>query len=153
MLKILLVILFLFVGGTGLVFCGIAGYFMAQNARPHFWKKTDCTITSSSVFARKSRAHDYVFKVEYQYVYEGRSYSSAVYQPNHAATRYETPMRELVKKYPAGSRALCLVNPSNPNEAALAPGTLTPEPYMLFPFIVVAVGIVGLVKIWRRQES
>lgn len=112
-----------------LIFMAVGGWlFWSMTLRPvlrtleaQTWPEVPCTVTESHVEeSSDSDGTTYKAVVTYNYLYEGRELTSSRYDfTNFYSSGYDGKA-ELVARYPAGSRAVAYVNPSNPSEAVLA---------------------------------
>ncbi len=85
------------------------------------WEPTPCEILSSEVVeVWKEDAEKYDASVQYRYLFGSWEYVG------EKCVAYGTPMRrrssveKKIKKYPAGSQAICYVNPEHPDQAVLS---------------------------------
>lgn len=144
-----------------LVFIGMGGLFTAWLVRDGLrdletrrWVKTECVILESSVQESRGGAgtdRGYRFQVRYQYTFDGReSTGSRHLRQNKAYSDYSQALR-LREKYPADTKAVCLVNPRDPAEAVLENGSMWFIALALFPLLFVAVGAGVLWFAWRGR--
>jgi hypothetical protein len=85
------------------------------------WPEMPCTVVESHVEeSSDSDGTTYKAVVTFTYAYKGRDYTSSRYDfTNFYSSGYDGKAK-LVARYPAGSRTVAFVNPSNPSEAVLA---------------------------------
>lgn len=84
------------------------------------WPEVPCTIVESHV--AESSGDDgstYKVAVTFTYNYEGRDYTSDRYDFTSFYSSGYDGKAEVVARYPAGSRTIAYVNPSDPSEAVL----------------------------------
>jgi Protein of unknown function (DUF3592) len=84
------------------------------------WPEVPCTVVESHVEeSSDSDGSTYKAVVTFNYLYEGREFTSSRWDfTDFSSSGYEGKA-EVVARYPAGSRAVAYVNPSNPSEAVL----------------------------------
>lgn len=144
------VILLVFLA-LGCFFSYLVARGVLRSARTYGWRETPCEIVTSRV-ARNPASADpdeaFVFDVEYRYALEGREYASRQYQPGYSGSDEVADAARLAQQYPAGSRAVCYVDPKNPQNAALRRPTLWAVAVILFPLVFVVVGAGGLLAVW-----
>ena len=149
--------IFLIVGAALLV---AFGWMVANDARPWFWRPTDCTILESSADDRLDRAgrrDAFVFTVRYAYEFDGISRTSDRFTSQDKRFQFVNDAERLVEKYRDDTRARCWVNPAAPADAVLERQPLWMAIALLFPLVFVAIGAVGLVAVFRgklfRQDT
>lgn len=142
---------------------GVLGYFIA--VRPlmlwfdaRSWPETSCEIVSSSVGSHRSTSGSgssrststtYSVDITYRYTVGGREYRSDRYEVMGASSSGRSRKEQVVARYPAGSRAVCYVNPKDPTEALL---NRSLSPFLLvglIPLLFFVVGAGGLVHLLR----
>jgi hypothetical protein len=111
-----------------LIFMGVGGaLFWFLTLRPvlrvldaQTWPEVPCTVVESHVAeSSDSDGTTYKVAVTFNYLYEGRELTSSRYDfTDFYSSGYEGKA-EVVAGYPAGSRTVAYVNPSNPSEAVL----------------------------------
>jgi len=123
-----------FLGGF-LVVIGAAiggvGAFLWSRAREQFgWDAVEGTISAAAV---DFDWEDYRPRVEYTYVYRGRTFRGARLRSLALSVNWSGPARRAVAKYPVGSAVTVFVNPKYPLESVLERGG-DPKfiPFMLF---------------------
>jgi hypothetical protein len=85
------------------------------------WPEVPCTIVESHVDeSSDSDGTTYKVAVTFNYLYEGRELTSSRYDFTSFYSSGYDGKAEVVARYPAGSRSVAYVNPSNPSEAVLA---------------------------------
>jgi hypothetical protein len=111
-------LVFMIAGGALLWFMTIRPVLRVLDAQT--WPEVTCTVAESHVEeSSDSDGTTYKAVVTFSYVYEGRGYTSSRYDfTDFYSSGYEGKA-EVVARYPAGSRAVAYVNPSNPAEAVL----------------------------------
>lgn len=117
------------------------------------WVQVPCTIISSEVRSYRDSEGDTQHRADvfYRYTFQGREFRSNQHRFHSLSTTESS--RSVAATYPAGSTAVCYVNPSDPTEAVLerefTPGLL----FGLFPLLFVAVGGIGLTYQLRRRPA
>jgi len=85
------------------------------------WEPVPCEIISSKIIELPGeKEKQYTVDVRYRYKYSGRNHTSeklSLFQPPVKSLKSSD---KIVKKYPAETRSICYVNPSNPEEAILS---------------------------------
>ena len=144
-----LILLFFF--GLGGFFTYLVGRSVFSAARTYSWAQMPCEIVSSRVVRNPPSADPdeaFVFDVLYRYDRDGRRYTSRQFQPGYSGSKEVAEAARLVERYPAGARAVCYVDPGNPQNAALKRPSLWNAAIVLFPLVFVLVGAVGLAAVW-----
>ena len=109
------------------------------------WKKTECTILSSRVQIHDSDDGDtYSADILYSYEADGRNYRSSRYNFMSGSSSGYSGKREIVNRYPEGSRAVCYVNPDDPSEAVLSKSLGGMAWFAILPLIFTIVGGAGI---------
>jgi hypothetical protein len=130
----------------------IARDFLARVKR-RTWQSVLCTILQSRVKETDDSDHPYVFQVQYEYQYKGRSYKADSYAVDYRGSDSYDKTAKLAHRYALQSPQRCYVNPETPQQAVLARGGLWFGLLMLFPLIFVAIGLGGMIAIWRRAGN
>jgi len=84
------------------------------------WEKTvakSSPATTAKKNERGQRTAVFIFEVKYRYTYGGQQFSSEQYKPGTEASDNYSQIARLTAHYPAGSSAVCYVNPSRPAQA------------------------------------
>lgn len=135
-------------------FSGLLVYSFFRMAATYAWEERDCTILSSRVEEHTEETGKfYSFQVLYSYTVGGWRYTGDVYRFDSSSSSDIGEARRLVDRYPAGSRALCYVNPRNPSSSMLRrPGFWV---YLFFPFsvLIAAVTGFGLYGLWKPRGA
>ena len=118
--------------------------------RAYTWTKTDCVIESS---AMKEKGDSAEFDVRYSYRFGGRNYTGTHYTVGISASTSTASVQRVVQQYPKGAPAFCYVNPSSPAESALRRGNLWPLFFGLIPLVFIAVGVGGIIAVWRAKPA
>lgn len=103
------------------------GFFYALTVRPMLlaysarqWLPTPCVIDSSEVVSHSdSDGSTYSVAITYSYRFAGQPYTSQRYHFGVGSTGGRKGKDDIVRRFPAGSEAVCYVNPAAPQEAVL----------------------------------
>lgn len=145
-------VFFLFFLGMGCLFVGLIAREAVAGLRTWTWTRADCEITRSGVREtdqRGRRTADYYLDVQYRYSLNGRSFSSERRTLKPAGFSDYGKVERLAESYPVGAHTTCYVNPAMPQEAVLERGSLLFPLLVLFPFIFVGIGAIGIYSAWR----
>jgi hypothetical protein len=104
------------------------------------WPATPCVIVSSGVRGEPG-SHGYVYSVNIAYTYHarGREFTGDRYQFVTGASSGYAAKAAVAERYPAGTNAVCYVNPADPGDAVIERG-FTGDMWWAFlslPFIVI----------------
>jgi Protein of unknown function (DUF3592) len=139
----------------GLAFTGIMLWSIAQTLRPYFWKTTPCTILQSERatdgLERTSNSGEPIV-IRYRYEAGGRAYESTRLDKGIKRSIDSNEVERLLFKYAADTNSICYVNASNPEEAVLRRGSLWPALFIFLPLVFVAVGVGGIIAVWRGEK-
>ena len=137
----------------GLVFTAFLGKAAMETVRPYFWDRTDCVIESSAVRESADSAQDdgAVFDVRYTYRINGRNYTGTRFSMGMSSSMSAGRAERAAQRYAAGSRTACYVNSSSPAESTLERGSLWSLLFMLIPLVFVAIGVGGIIGVWRAK--
>jgi hypothetical protein len=138
---------FALAGFAVLFFIGKAGW---ETIRSYSWTRTDCVIESS---AMKETGDGAEFVVRYSYRFDGRNYTGTRDAIGISNSANADSVQRAVQRYPKGAAAVCFVNPSSPGESALRRGVLWPLVFGLIPLVFIAVGVGGIIAVWRAKPA
>lgn len=137
----------------GLLFAGIGGYlYMDQQAAIENSERIEATVVNSHVQVDEgtgTEADSYYPVVEYEYTYDGQTYTSDNVFPGVGSSSTSlSRAREIVDDYQQGDQVTAYVNPDDPQEAYLIEET---DSLFHFAFIgagglAVLLGIGGIVR-------
>lgn len=105
------------------------------------WDKTPCTVVSSRVKSHSGKSTTYSVDILYRYEVAGKEYKSNRYNSMGGSSSGRDGKQKVVARYPAGSKAVCYVNPKNPQESVLEPGLGWWGFLALIPLLFFAVGV------------
>ena len=121
------------------------------------WPSVVCHIESSRIVSMRptpSSPMAYRFEIRYRYQFAGVSHVST--RIRHVESS-PTPHREVVlalqQKFPTGAQLRCYVNPSEPSESVLIPGTRAALYSIWFPLLFVVGGGGMLLGLARQKQS
>ena len=137
--------IFAIMGLVFTVFVAKAGF---ETVRPYFWDRTDCVIESS---AANDKGDASEFTVRYAYRFEGRNYSGTQFRTGMSQSMNAAGAERAAQRYAAGTRTTCYVNASSPGESMLERSSLWSLLFMLIPLVFVAVGVGGIIGVWRAK--
>jgi hypothetical protein len=139
----------------GLAFTGVMIWSIGQTLRPYFWKATPCTILQSQRAAddleRTSNSGGPIV-IRYRYEAGGRTYESTRLDKGIKKSIDSSEVERLLFKYAADTNSICYVNASDPEEVVLRRGSLWPALFIFLPLVFVAVGIGGIIAVWRGEK-
>ncbi len=148
--------LFLFVFfSMGTSFFCFMSYSLFKEISSYLWDKTECTVISSSIEEMGTGGHSlYSFKGVYSYSKKGRDYKSDKVSLQYSGSSKYNDAQKLLIKFPAGSKGVCHVNPSNPEEAILTHNVsqLLMLPFLAIPLVFILIGGGGIYGIWSGRN-
>jgi hypothetical protein len=123
--------------------------------RARSWIPTECRITTSETVSQVYTDNTRPIgerrrtlrgpRIEFQYTYDSKSFTSNRYAiVTGLSTGGGGRGVALASKYPAGSAAICYVNPMKPSEAVLDRGLSGDVLFGLAPLLLLVVGLGGL---------
>ncbi len=132
----------------GLLFMGLLLGSGIETARTYRWEATDCTILESSV----NESHDAVhLDVRYAYTFQGQSHTSTQYSKGISQSMTAADANRAAQRLAPGTHTICYVDPSSPDESVLVRGSLWMMFFLLIPLVFVAVGVGGIIGVWRAK--
>jgi hypothetical protein len=121
------------------------------------WVETPCTIVSSQVQSHHGDGGTtYSVDLLYRYTVNGTEYKSSRYHFMGGSSGGYRGKAAIVARFSPGSRAVCYVNPRDPNDAVLERGFTSDLWFGLIPLVFALVGGGGLVysrRLARRERS
>lgn len=149
---------FILMGGAMAYFTVLRPF--ADHRETSRWVETPCTIESSEVRIKHSgKGTRYQVAVRFAYTLNGRAYRSDRYDVFESIlNRYKASDRNdhpdaIVRRYPKGSRAVCYVNPQNPQEAVLSRKIPASAVWGLIPVLFFCAGVGLLVHELRNRSK
>ena len=150
----------------GVLIAAIGGYFVfalyagAQRAKQtRSWVETPCMIVKSQVDEGRPTPNSpvqYLAVVEYEYHFGGTTRRGNRIKRVEGPTSHRRRAEGKVADYPAGSPAVCWVDPHAPGEVILQHDSMAPLYSIWFPglFVVGGLGIaVGAVRNARKPVA
>lgn len=149
--KLFLTLFLLFFGVFGLGFIAFFAYTISGEIATLSWNQVPCRIESSSVLTPShSNGDHYQFKVSYSYDAGGRRRQGAVLSKSYRHSDSYKKAAAHLKKFSAGAKTTCLVNPDNPNDSVLISDVpWVGVPFMIIPLIFMVIGFGGVFMVWR----
>jgi len=133
----------------GLCAASLFGLPIAHNFQVRRWHRVPCIIESSNVI-REELSNElpvptWRTDILYRYPFAGVEYHSNQFSFTETGTLYAPARLAAVARFPAGSTAVCFVNPADPSQAVLtrhfSPGVI----YVLWPLVMMLLGAFALV--------
>jgi hypothetical protein len=139
------------VSGPFLIALGLGGYFaffglpLWSGLRSLTWRETPCVIESGQVRSVKHYVIMTSFTVYwpdivYRYEVDGVAYQANTFNASDVGSPWYYGARGVVRRHPWGMKTTCYVNPSDPNQAALA---RTPSGTHWFGVWPLAIALLG----------
>jgi hypothetical protein len=108
------------------------------------WTATPCTIVSATYregTLGTARHSEYVPVITFAYTVAGRSHQGTRYDLSNSPDMRLPAVQEVVRRYPAGTRTTCYVNPRDESEAVLTRGASRSLTFGLAPIVFFAAGL------------
>lgn len=137
----------------GLMFCG---FFIREGLslwQTRQWTPTPCKILSSTIQEKPDADTQFLFQVHYSYAWEGRTYTSDVFQRGDGGTNDYSKAMILKGRYSQGENKTCYVNPKTPSEAVLEHSSLLIFLLILIPIVFVVVGAGGIYFAFKDKSG
>lgn len=127
--------------GFGLLFIGFMGYFLFQDTAKESWAEVRCRIVSSEVVPASGAGGGFEAVVRFETTTGGRTITGTHQEHDESYTA----ALAVVERHRPGETIMARQNPANREEIVLRPaatnwGKLLILPFMLIPFVFVAVG-------------
>jgi hypothetical protein len=146
------VTLFLFAFfAAGVLFTALVLRELPQQGLTYTWPTAQCAVEfSRGVLDAGVRDSEppYRFDITYRYQWDGREYKGSAISGSGSHFRKWSAVRELEKRYPAGSTATCYVNRDEPSQALLERPKLWLALILPLPLIFVLIGGGGIYFVW-----
>ena len=118
------------------------------------WASVPCEIVSSRVKTHSdSDGNTYRVDVVYRYTYQDRNYTANRYHFATGSSGGYERKAEVVRRLPAGTQAICFVDPADPSEAVLERSLTSDLWFGLIPFVFATFGAGGLIFTFRQNSS
>jgi hypothetical protein len=117
------VLFILLLGGLPLCF-GLWQRF--RELAPRKWPQIEGVVVNSTIKKQQGSpygAHQYIPIIDYEYSYEGKTYSSSKRRAGNYASGASEDAEAIHSRYPAGSRVKVFVDPRDPSNSVLEFGT------------------------------
>lgn len=117
------------------------------------WQSVPCRVLHSEV-----RSHEgddsttYSVHILYEYEFNGRTYRTDRYSFIGGSSSGYKGKRLIVDRYPAGSEALCWIDPTEPSEAVLFRSFSPMMWFGLIPAVFILVGVGGIISTVRGRR-
>jgi hypothetical protein len=137
----LLIGLALFIGGcVATWFFSIKPIIKTLDARD--WPAVPCKIISAELETHTdSDGTSYTFDINYQYIYNGKTYKSDKYAFIPQSKGNHESKLNIVNEYKQAQNPVCYVNPENPPEAVLKRGFHKSLLFAIFPPVLALIGL------------
>jgi len=135
---------FLLVGGGMFGGLFLRPWIGIQQARG--WTETPCTIVSSEVQSHRGSKGGSTYNVAmlYRYAVDGREYKSNRYSFMSGSSNGKEGKSAVVRRFPAGARAVCYVDPHDVYQAVFERGITPDFLFGLFPLLFFFAGAAGI---------
>ena len=120
------------------------------------WRETPCTIVSSQVGEHSdSDGSTYSVDITFAYTVDGVDRQSSSYDFSKGSSSGYDGKKAVVDRYPAGSRAVCYVDPEDPERAVIDRDFSAGYLIGLFPLLFLFAGLGGLIWAvpWSRKQG
>jgi hypothetical protein len=121
------------------------------------WPEVPCVIEASRIVSERptpSSAPAHRVEIRYRYTMAGREHvSTRIRHVEAAPTSHLHVAQAVQQQFPPASQRVCRVNPADPAESVLLPGTRAALYSIWFPLLFVAGGIGMLIGVWRRRRT
>ena len=153
-LLLLMAVIFIALGGCG---CYFFLYRPLQKVmQSSSWITTPATVVKSQLATKSSTQRsridrrDYSIHIDFQYIYQGKSYIGKRYDFFRSLDKYsnggEEAMQKVINRHPIGAEITCLVNPENPSESVVSREIYFPMLISgLVPLLFFVVGFIVLI--------
>ena len=121
------------------------------------WTRSPATVIASTVRSGWVHSHEasipvYCADIVHAYEVNGQKYRSNTYNLTDMRTPSYYGHRNVVRRFPPGSRVNCLVNPSDRFDAVLTRHLSVSLWFALWPVIVAALGLSGIVASFMKRD-
>ena len=135
-------------------FGGVSPLLRSQAAAD--WPEVPCRIDKSFVESHRDSDGGTTYSVEIRFTYEweGRTFHGENYTFGNSSSSGRSSKAAVVRQYPAGSEATCLVNPDDPYEAVITADVgLLPYGIIAFGGVFATVGGGLMIAGFRRKKA
>jgi hypothetical protein len=126
----------------GFAFLAYATRLLVKSNRAKSWPTVQGTVLDSRIRESYSSGEEKSEQIYilYEYAVNGESLRSSVWRLGNVSTSSRSKIaKEILARYPIGARVMVRVNPENPKDAVLEPGSV-PWVWFFFGFIFFVVG-------------
>jgi hypothetical protein len=118
------------------------------------WTPVSCTVISSRVQShRGDKSTTYRVDILYSYEFNGREHRSDRYQFMGGSSSGYKGKAGIVRRYPAGSKRTCYVNPNAPEEAVLERGLTADMWFGAIPAVFMLIGAGGIIGMLKKGRA
>ena len=140
---------FAVIGGTVFTFISLRPALLMLSA--HDWPTVPCEIVRSGVKAHTgNKGTTYSVEILYRYKIEAREVYADRFDFIQGSSSGQSGKNAIVRRFPAGGRAACFVNPSDPTDAVLDRGFRPVMWFGLVPLVFLVIGLTGIASTLRR---
>ncbi len=137
--------------GMGLLFLVLIAQATWRSLGTWRWDRTPCTIQESA--PEPGRDGSYHLRLRYAYSAKGREYTGTRLRLDPPNWSDAGDAERRARRYAAGSRTECFVDPASPGEAVLERSAPWFALFLLLPLVFVAVGAGGIYGVWKGGGS
>ncbi len=123
----------------GLIFAALMVKDISRSHQVARWRSVPCTILSAEGIDNGGD-NPYAFGVRYHYEIDGQSHTGQRFRRKNYSTGDYADVQTLLDRYPPDSRATCLVNPDDPNDAVLEADSPWMAAMLILPGIFIVIG-------------
>ncbi len=143
---------FLILGSVGLYWLLVRPVQQMINARN--WREVPCEVISSTVEThRGDDGSTYSVNIFYRYEIDGQEHKSNRYDFMGGSSSGYEGKASVVRKLPPGTRAVCFVDPADPDSAVLSREASSTMWFGLIPGVFALVGAGGIWMVLRQPKG
>lgn len=139
--------------GMGLLFVVVLAFDVFRSAKGRTWDRHEVTLTETHIESEKSAEEPFVLRVSYSYKVDGKTYLGNRYHFQETRSDEYEKLALKLRRLKGEDVVRAYVNPDNPEEAVLYPGSFWKALLILFPLIFVAIGVAVLVAALRMKKG
>lgn len=132
------------IAAAGAFFCWFLWKNFAVAREMDHWVETPCEILAAVIDDTQIDQHfetKHEFQVSYRYLWEGEARLGERAKSKPVVAGIRKKLEKWEARYPPGARAVCWVNPDNPDEAVLQRDTKASIYSLWFPAIFIVGGL------------
>lgn len=144
----------LFFAGMGLAFTAFLIFDVFRSAKGRTWDRHEIQLLETKIESEKNKEEPFVLRVSYSYEVDGTTYHSDQYHYQETRSDEYEDLAIKLGRLKRKESVRAYVNPDDPKEAVLYPGSLWKALWILFPLIFVVIGgaaIVAAVRTFRKK--